>query len=101
MTIEEAIDVLENCCCTDEILYDAMSIAISSLRAQNEPLTLEGLKKMDGEPVWIDEHEEWALVNKEGGYCITHDGDKHYFNSYGTLRNEYGNTWRARRNKPE
>ncbi len=84
-------------------MYDK---AIAALRTQheadkNEPLTLDELREMDGEPVWIDEHEEWALVNKEGAYCITRDGYKHYFNSYGMLRNEYGHLWRAYRRKPE
>ncbi len=54
----------------------AVKFAITALRAQieaeqNKPLTLEELREMDGEPVWIvftpDEDEEshamWALVS--------------------------------------
>jgi len=33
-----------------------------TLLAESEPLTPEQLKQMDGEPVWIREFEEWAIV---------------------------------------
>ena len=29
----------------------------------NEPLTLEQLREMDGEPVWVEEVEHWALID--------------------------------------
>ena len=31
----------------------------------NEPLTLEQLREMDGEPVWIEEVKHWALIDIE------------------------------------
>ena len=55
-------------------LCDAVDMAISALRQQetvtnrnglNEPLTLDELRKMDGEPVWVVYGEDegmWALV---------------------------------------
>lgn len=39
--------------------YEALDMAISALRQQeavinrNEPLTMDELRKMDGEPVWV------------------------------------------------
>ena len=32
---------------------DALDMAISALSPPNEPLTIEQLREMDGEPVWI------------------------------------------------
>ena len=63
MTREEAIEAIK-CNWPDSrytILREALDMAISSLRQQdvadkdvgkNEPLTLDELRKMDGEPVW-------------------------------------------------
>ena len=37
-------------------------------KAPNEPLTLDELREMDGEPVWVEEVEHWALIDiKKGG----------------------------------
>lgn len=33
-----------------------------TLTQPNEPLTLEELREMDGEPVWVEELNCWALV---------------------------------------
>ena len=33
----------------------------------NEPLTLEQLRDMDGEPVWIEDVKHWALIDIEKG----------------------------------
>lgn len=33
----------------------------------NEPLTIEELREMDGEPVWVEEVEHWALIDVEKG----------------------------------
>ncbi len=56
-----------------EDTVEALETAISALRAQqeaenNDPLTLDELRKMDGEPVWcIDGSgcERWGLVNAD------------------------------------
>lgn len=51
---------------------DAIDLAVSALRAQqeadnNEPLTLEELDNMDGQPVWITPSGFWALVYARAG----------------------------------
>ena len=74
MTNEEAIEAIK-CNWPDSrytILREALDMAISALRQQgqerNSPLTLDELRKMDGEPVWVicDKGFEpmglWALV---------------------------------------
>ena len=33
----------------------------------NEPLTIEELREMDGEPVWVEEVKHWALIDIEKG----------------------------------
>lgn len=33
----------------------------------NEPLTIEELREMNGEPVWVEEVEHWALIDIEKG----------------------------------
>ena len=38
----------------------ALDMAISALSQPNEPLTLDELREMDGEPVWIVEHPDWG-----------------------------------------
>ena len=35
--------------------------------APNEPLTLDELRKMDGQPVWVEDVEHWALIDIEKG----------------------------------
>lgn len=32
-------------------------------KAPNEPLTLEQLREMDGEPVWVEDVRHWALID--------------------------------------
>ena len=36
-----------------------------TLTPPNEPLTLDELREMDGEPVWVEEVEHWALIDIE------------------------------------
>lgn len=63
MTVEEAISVLERLAHTEskwpgtEDTLESLDMALSALRAQqeheiNEPLTLDELRQMEGEPVW-------------------------------------------------
>lgn len=47
------------------MLFDTAEDAISALSQPNEPLTLEQLRQMDGDPVYIPEIECWALVKRE------------------------------------
>ena len=49
------------------MLFDTAEEAINALTQPNEPLTLEQLREMDGEPVWVEEVEHWALIDVEKG----------------------------------
>ena len=41
-----------------------------TLTPTNEPLTLEELREMDGEPVWVDTMKRWGIV-RVCGYGIS------------------------------
>lgn len=56
----------------------------------NEPLTLEELREMDGEPVWVESH----------GASFTH-GDGWYISANKFHLSGYGKTWLAYRRPPE
>ena len=38
-----------------------------TLTPPNEPLTLDELRQMDGEPVWVEDVKHWALIDIEKG----------------------------------
>lgn len=40
--------------------YHAMFAAMLEESMSNEPLTIEQLREMDGEPVWVVEHPDWG-----------------------------------------
>lgn len=75
----------------------------------NDPLTLEELREMDGEPVWIKSNnwhnkDKWGLVSVWTGPT----GDKFAVYVYNTKTGatlypsqEYGHCWLAYRRKPE
>ena len=109
MTREEAIEAIK-CNWPDSrytILREALDMAISALRQQEhfrevtkkvEPLTLDELRKMDGEPVWVQspgvlEYGRWAIVEGVGENCLFLRDD---FTCH-----DYGKTWLAYRQKPE
>lgn len=111
MTREEAIEAIK-CNWPDSrytILREALDMAISALRQQEhfrevtkkvEPLTLDELRKMDGEPVYCVEitgREEW-LFRRDGGFA----------DMYGEFTSDdfmswdnYGKLWWCYRQKPE
>lgn len=78
-----------------EMVLDAPTITLPS----NDPLTLEELRKMDGEPVWVvslggQNGSCWMLVDAEYELCReTHGGMAVFENN--------GKTWLAYRRKPE
>lgn len=41
--------------------------SIPTLTPPNELLTLEQLREMDGEPVWVEDVKHWALIDIEKG----------------------------------
>ena len=112
MTREEAIKVLR----TESVeiggnavsvcrFWEALDMAIAALRQQdarkNDPLTLDELRQMDGEPVWVEFQDGsggcWGLVHiamfthivfANGLFCTV---GKPYF----------GKTWMTYRRKPE
>ena len=113
MTREEAIEILRKNRPTSDPrpcgmeLCDAVDMAISALRQQEhfrdltkkvEPLTLDELREMDGEPVWVQspgvpEYGRWAIVEGVGENCLFLRDD---FTCH-----DYGKTWLAYRQKPE
>ncbi len=70
-------------------------------RESNKPLTLEELREMDGEPVWVVRKREYA--DGDYGYCVMNDfiaevpGISH---TWFDLK-DYGKTWLAYRHKPK
>lgn len=48
-----------------------------TLTQPNEPLTIEQLREMDGEPVWFDTIKRWGIVkvNREGIFVVTKSGE--------------------------
>lgn len=104
MNREEAIEAIK-CNWPDSrytILREALDMAISALRqkdaGKNAPLTLDELRKMDGEPVWVQspgipEYGRWAIVEGVGENSLFLHDD---FTCH-----DYGKTWLAYRQKPE
>jgi len=76
-------------------LYDRISQGLeSSFRAveSNEPLTLDELRSMDAEPVWIEDE-----FTKFRGWELSENASD-YFDD--RPEEEYGKAWRAYRRKP-
>ena len=108
MTREEAIEAIK-CNWPDSrytILREALDMAISAIRQQetvinrNEPLTMDELRKMEGQPVYIVENTEyWAIVNSfdQAGVYLLSYGNPDDYGYFGF----YGKTWLAYRQKPE
>lgn len=76
------------------------AMAISALREQEErenpkPLTLDELREMDGEPVWID---DW--VEDSHGWELSEDASD-YFDDDSRTAESYGICWVSYRSKPK
>ena len=113
MTREEAIKVLR----TESIelggpapsvcrFWEALDMAISALRQQecvgdvNKSLTLDELRRMDGEPVYsveITGREEW-LFRRDGGFA---DMYGEFTSDDFMVWDNYGKLWWCYRQKPE
>lgn len=111
MNREEAIEAIK-CNWPDSrytILREALDMAISALRQQEhfrevtkkvEPLTLDELRKMDGEPVYCVEitgREEW-LFRRDGGFA---DMYGEFTSDDFMVWDNYGKLWWCYRQKPE
>lgn len=79
--------------------------AIPTLTQPNEPLTLEELKEMDGEPVFLKTGEvaireqliaEWEILTEHDDSCFYFTRRKRGFHI-----KDYGKTWIAYRRLPE
>ena len=67
---------------------------------KNKPLTLDELRRMEGQPVYIVENTEyWAIVNSfdQAGVYLLSYGNPDDYGYFGL----YGKTWLAYRQKPE
>ena len=114
MTRLEAIEAIK-CNWPDSrytILREALDMAISALRQQDhfrevtkkvEPLTLDELRQMDGEPVWVCFSKEifredgWFIITETGKCEVILNGKVSVYKSF----DYYGKTWLAYRQKPE
>ena len=67
--MEKQIDICSTC--RFSVMYkDWVQSAIANaptLTPPNEPLTLEQLREMDGQPVWVEDVKHWALIDIEKG----------------------------------
>lgn len=111
MTNEEAIKIL--CTCekkpdwkhTSGMIEEACRIISSLETPPNDPLTLEELRKMIGEPLWVvplgkepDWKPCWVICMED--YILVHSTTSES-RVYILRRNEdYGKTWLAYRYKP-
>ena len=95
MTLQELRDDLKaarRCCASMR-----RQIKYLKHKQADKPLTLEKLKQMDGELVWVKRLSEkqdlscWGFHDEDGvcGYCANFDDD------------DYGKTWLAYARKPE
>ena len=88
--------------------YEALDMAISALRQEDhfrevtkkvEPLTLDELRKMDGEPVWVQ-----FLHNKIGYWYLIDCHNSEFIRFYRSgffINGEYSKSFLAYRQKPE
>lgn len=111
MEKKEAVWILENGAWWDSLpddmsdadktpLLAAIDIAIAALKMpeKSEPLTIEQLRKMEGNPVWVD--FTGSTIEREPGWFILKDvqGEEAYLvgeDSVYKAYEYYGKTWRA------
>lgn len=96
-------------------LQDILEVERPTLTPQNEPLTIEELREMDGEPVYIISEfyhiSEWNIPNGIGEIVIAYDvpcaGMKEVIPSIKFIDGKelavekYGSSWLAYRRPPE
>ena len=53
----------------DDAIWHVLDVIehMLTLTPPNEPLTLDELREMDGEPVWVEDVKHWALIDIEKG----------------------------------
>ena len=82
-------------------LKEALDMAIAALSQPNEPMTLEQLREMDGEPVWV------VLVDEKlsglNGWYLVHHGSAYLarIDDWELDDDKYGVEWLAYRRPKE
>ena len=107
---DDLLEIIEKYCgdydCHDSESFDkqAVRMAIRSaptLTPPNEPLTIEQLRDMDGEPVWVAlTDEKWSRLN---GWYLVHHGNAYLARTddWELDAEGYGVEWIAYRRPPE
>ena len=92
-------------------LKEALDMAIAALSQQNEPMTLEQLREMDGEPVWVKVFGPTDI--RCDGWCEVEVRDKNTSDEIAYVwwagsevedmgrTEDYGKTWIVYRRPPE
>lgn len=94
----------------DQVLHDIQ--VMPTLTQPNEPLTLEQLRQMDGEPVWVKQLKglsvrdtDWAVVEFRLAPDVKHDKIRVWWpgseDEDTPSEDDYGKTWLAYRRPPE
>ena len=60
-------------------LKEALDMAIAALSQQNEPLTIEELREMDGEPVYDYLGQEWYVIQEYYDHELTMTDGTRFF----------------------
>lgn len=85
---------------------------VPTITPPNEPLTLEQLREMDGEPVWVKQLKglsvcdtDWAVVEFRLAPDVKHDKIRVWWpgseDEDTPSEDDYGKTWLAYRRPPE
>ena len=59
---EKLAVIIENGSVLLKDMQSGEAVKIATLPPPNEPLTLNELREMDGEPVWVDDEKTWAIL---------------------------------------
>lgn len=74
---------------------------IMKLGSSNDPLTLEELREMDGEPVWVVPLNDFEIL--PANYLVNAYAEQMVVDKFGAYLDfeDYGKTWLAYRRRPE
>ena len=82
-----------------------------TVQERNDPITMDELRKMDGEPVWVSVSKNWRESGVSEGWCIVrfHSEDDRvrvyiYDTRHGArffAQQDYGISWLAYRQPPK
>ena len=92
---------------------ESLDFAINALckqkeKEENELLTIEELRKMDGEPVWVvceqclNSGAAWCILEpSEKNFVVLVSRDENRYGRFGGMWDDYGKSWVAYRYKKE